>query len=229
MVDLRGKTVLLTGASTGLGPYIARRLHREGARFVLSARTEEALNQQAKELGDARVVVADLSQPGEPERLAKEAGEVHARELAPAMIERKEGHMVFMASVAGKVPSPGFTVYNATKFGIRGFALGLREELWGTGVGVSAVSPTFVSEAGMWAETGLKANPIAAEVKPEQVAEAVLTAIRKNKADVDVVRLPLRVSLKVMAVAPNFFMAVARSSGAARASDAAGDRQKNKR
>jgi uncharacterized protein len=263
--DLRGKTVLLTGASTGLGPHIARRLHREGVRFVLSARNEEALTKLAKELGDARVVVADLSKPGEPSRLAKEAGEVHvlisnagvpasgrlvtfkvehldraiavnlragmvlARELAPAMIERKAGHMVFMASVAGKIPASGFTVYNATKFGIRGFALGLREELWGTGVGVSVISPTFVSEAGMWAETGLKANPLAAEVTPDRVAEAVLTAITKNKAEVDVMRLPLRASLKVLAVAPGLFMAVTRSSGVASAADAAGDRQKNKR
>jgi short-subunit dehydrogenase len=108
-------------------------------------------------------------------------------------------------------------------------ALALREELWRTGVGVSAISPTFVSEAGMWAETGLKANPMAAEVRPEQVADAVYTAITKNKAEVDVVRLPLRASLKVMAVAPGLFMSVARSGGASRASDAAGDRQKNKR
>ena len=265
MRDLRGKTVLLTGASTGLGPHIARRLHREGARFVLSARNEEALNKLAKELGDARVVVADLSNPGEPERLAKEAGEVHvlvsnagvpasgrlvtfkvehldraiavnlragivlARELATAMIARKEGHMVFMASVAGKIPASGFTVYNATKFGIRGFGLALREELWGTGVGVSVISPTFVSEAGMWAETGLKANPIAAEVKPGRVAEAVLTAITKNKDEVDVMRLPLRASLKVLALAPGLFMAATRSSGVANAADAAGDRQTNKR
>src|SRR5260370_25253119 len=78
MKDLRGKTVLLTGASTGLGPYIARRLHQAGAKFVLSGRNEEALTKLAKELGDARVVVADLSRPGEPERLAKQAGEGHA-------------------------------------------------------------------------------------------------------------------------------------------------------
>src|SRR5260370_17716883 len=77
MVDLRGKPLLLTGASTGLGPPTARRLHREGARFVLSARNEEALTKLSKELGDARIVVADLSRHGEPERLAKEAGEVH--------------------------------------------------------------------------------------------------------------------------------------------------------
>src|SRR5467141_1331608 len=136
MVDLRGKTVLLTGASTGIGPYIARRLHSAGARFVLSARNEAALTKLASEVGDSRVVVADLSRPGEPERLAREAGAVDvlvsnagvpasgrlvtftieeldraiavnlragivlANLLAPAMIERKEGHMVFMASVA---------------------------------------------------------------------------------------------------------------------------------
>lgn len=41
--DLGGKTVLLTGASKGLGPHIARRLHRAGAKFVLSAPIEEAL------------------------------------------------------------------------------------------------------------------------------------------------------------------------------------------
>jgi uncharacterized protein len=263
--DLRGKTVLLTGASTGLGPYIARRLHREGARFVLSARNEEALTKLAKELGDARVVVADLSTAGEPERLAREAGAVDilvsnagvpasgrltsfsieqidralavnmragivlARELALGMVERKSGHIVFMASAAGKIPAPSLTLYNATKFGIRGFALALREELIGTGVGVSAVNPTYVSGAGMWAETGLKANPIAGDVTPEQVAEAVLTAITKNKAEIDVVRLPLRASLKVLAIAPGLFMSVARSTGANRESERISQRQKGKR
>ena len=265
MVDLRSKTVLLTGASTGLGPYIARRLRRAGARFVLSARNEAALSKLASELGESRFVVADLAKPGEPERLAREAGDVDvlvsnagvpasgklvsyaideidraiavnlragivlAHELAPAMIERGQGHMVFMASAAGKVPAPGLTMYNATKFGIRGFALALREELLSSGVGVSTISPTFVSGAGMWAETGLKANPIAGEVTPEQVAEAVFRAITKNKAEIDVVRLPLRASLKVLAVAPGFFMAVARSSGANRSSDELSKRQQNKR
>src|SRR3954470_10746891 len=75
-MDLRGKTVLLTGASTGLGPHIARRLRRAGAKLVLSARNEEALNKLAADLGDSRVVVADLSRAGEAERLGTEAGDV---------------------------------------------------------------------------------------------------------------------------------------------------------
>jgi len=120
-------------------------------------------------------------------------------------------------------------VYNATKFGIRGFALALREELRDTGVGVSVVCPTFVSGEGMWAETGLKANPMAGEVTPAQVAEAVWKAITKNRAEVDVMPIQLKAGLKVMAVAPGLFAAVARASGATRADDRLGERQKHKR
>ena len=232
---------------------------------MLSARNEDALQRLAKEVGESRVIVADLSKVGEPERLAKEAGDVDvlvsnagipasgrlallaieqidraiavnlragmilARELAPAMVKRKQGHIVFMSSVAGKVPAAGSSVYNATKFGIRGFGLALREELWGTGVGVSVVCPTFVSEAGMWAETGLKANPIAGEVSPAQVADAVWKAIVKNWADVDVAPIQLKASLKVMAVAPGLFATVARSAGATRPNEELGERQKHKR
>src|SRR5438309_4658467 len=170
------------------------------------------MNKLADELGGAKVIVADLSRDGEPERLAAEAGSVDvlvsnagipatgrletfkqeeidraiavnlragivlAKLLAPGMVERRSGHLVFMSSIAGKIPSGGETIYNATKFGIRGFGLALREELWGTGVGVSVISPTFVSEAGMWAVTGLKPNPIAGEVTPTQVADAVWRA-----------------------------------------------------
>lgn len=232
---------------------------------MLSARNQAALDKLATELGESRVVVADLSRAGEPERLAHEAGAVDilvsnagvpasgrlasfaleeidraiavnlragivlAHELAPAMVERKRGHIVFMASVAGKVPAAGVSIYNATKFAIRGFGLALREELMGTGVGVSTISPTFVSGAGMWAETGLKANPIAGEVAPEQVADAVFEAIMKNKAEIDVVNLPLRASLKVLGVAPGVFMSVARLSGASGNLDELSKRQKTKR
>jgi len=251
-VDLRGKTVLLTGASTGLGPHIARRLHQAGATFVLSARNREALNQLAEELGDSRVIVADLSRLGEAERLAREAGEVDvlianagvpasgrlatfkvteldraiavnlrasmvlAHQLLPAMLNRKGGHMVFMSSLAGKVPAAGNSVYNATKFGVRGFALALREELVDTRVGVSVICPTFVSEAGMWAETGLKANSMAGEVSPAEVADAVWYAITRNRAEIDVMPLQLRAGLKVQALAPGLFTAVARATAVKR-------------
>ncbi len=264
-MDVRGKTVLLTGASTGLGPHIARRLHRDGARFVLSARNEDALRKLADELGGAKVVPADLSRSGEPERLAEKAGDIDvlvsnagipatgrlesfsieeldraldvnlragmvlARLLTPAMVERKSGHVVFMSSIAGHAAVGGETVYHATKFAIRGFGLALREELWGTGVGVSVICPTFVSEAGMWAVTGLKPDPIAGEVTPAQVAEAVRTAIVHNRGEIDVMPLQLRASLKVQALAPGLFTAVARSRGVTKPNDEQDRRQRDKR
>ncbi len=263
--DLSGKTVLLTGASTGLGPHIARRLREAGAKFVLSARNEAALEKLADELGESRVIAADLSRTGEPERLAAESGHVDvlvsnagipatgrlttfkveeidraiavnlragivlASKLVPGMLERKSGHLVFMSSIAGKLPPGGETIYNATKFGVRGFALALREELWGTGVGVSVISPTFVSEAGMWAVTGLKPNPIAGEVSPEQVADAVWTSITKNKREIDVVPIQLRTVLKLQALTPGVFATTARWMGATRSNEDLDERQRDKR
>ncbi len=98
-----------------------------------------------------------------------------------------------------------------------------------TGVGVSTISPTFISGEGMWAETGLKVNPLAGEVTPGQVAEAVFEAITKNKAEIDVMHLPLRASLKLLGVTPGLFLAVARSSGANRNLDELSKRQQSKR
>jgi short-subunit dehydrogenase len=227
MRELKGRTALLTGASSGIGPFIARRLHREGVRFVLSARRQDELQRLARELVGSRVVTADLSRRGEAERLAGEAGEVEilianagvpasgpltgfevagidqaldvnlraplvlARLLLPRMLERRSGHLVLMASVAGQVPAPGNSVYNATKFGLRGFGHALRAELHGSGVGVSVVSPVFVSNAGMLAETGVHAP--GREVPVERVAEAVLTAIRADRSEITVAPLGLRV------------------------------------
>ncbi|TMC40383.1 MAG: SDR family NAD(P)-dependent oxidoreductase, partial [Chloroflexi bacterium] len=76
MRDLKGRVALLTGASSGLGPVIARRLNREGVRFVLSARDKTRLDALGAELGEATVVPADLAQRGEAERLAAAAGAV---------------------------------------------------------------------------------------------------------------------------------------------------------
>src|SRR5206468_9811573 len=49
--------------------------------------------------------------------------------LTPPMVSRGHGHVVFMSSIAGKSATPRSSVYNATKFGLRGFALALRAEL----------------------------------------------------------------------------------------------------
>ena len=82
-----------------------------------------------------------------------------ARALEPAMLEKKAGHMVFISSLSGKSATPLSSVYNATKFGLRGFALGLRTDLEPLGIGVSIVSPGTIREAGMYADSGAKPIP----------------------------------------------------------------------
>ena len=84
---------------------------------------------------------------------------VLARELAERMVARGSGHLVFMSSLSGKVGTPRSPVYSATKFGLRGLAQSLREDLRPSGVGVSAIFPGFVRDAGMFHDTGTKLPP----------------------------------------------------------------------
>ena len=109
-----------------------------------------------------------------------------ARALYPAMVERGSGHLVFIASLAGKAASPRTSIYNATKFGLRGFALGLRADLAPKGVGVSLVSPGFIRDAGMFADAGAKPPPGLGTGTPEQVGAAVVKAIERDKVEVTV-------------------------------------------
>ena len=76
-MELRGKTVLLTGATGGLGRAIATALADRGASLVLSSRKGEELERLASELpGEHRVAVADLAEPGAALKLLADAGEI---------------------------------------------------------------------------------------------------------------------------------------------------------
>src|SRR5207244_6773174 len=101
--------------------------------------------------------------------------------VLPGMLSRGAGHIVLMSSIQGKIATALVSVYNATKFGLRGFGLALGQELRNSGVGVSVINPTFVRDAGMWAETGVAAHPLAGQVTPDQVDEAVVRAIKENR------------------------------------------------
>ena len=126
-----------------------------------------------------------------------------ARLLVPGMIERGRGQLVFVASFAGKVPSAGeSSIYTATKFGLRGFAHVLRAQLKRKGVGVSLVTPGPVRDAGMFARGGGKTPPFVSPSSPEDVGKAVVRAIERNAAEIDVASLGLRVISKVGALAP---------------------------
>jgi short-subunit dehydrogenase len=97
------------------------------------------------------------------------------RLLLPGMLERKRGSVVCVASVSGLIATE--TLYSATKFGVRGFALSLRRELRGTGVNVSVVSPGFI-------RTDLTAWRRAPMPGPEIVANAIAGLLTRPRREV---------------------------------------------
>jgi len=246
-LEWSARTCLVTGATGGIGMAIARRLHAEGARLVITGRHEGRLANLASELGPpSQALAADLSRTGDVQGLAARSGPVDVlvagaglpangdladlpveditsavdlnirstlvltRLLLPAMLQRGSGHVVIIGSLAGLASTPRSSVYNASKFALRGFGHALREELRGTGVGVSLVSPTFVSEAGMWADTGLRATH--PEVTPEQVADACVEALTRDRAEILVAPASQRLVTRLAGVFPELLQPVLRSS-----------------
>jgi short-subunit dehydrogenase len=237
-MDLAGKTVLLTGATGGIGHAIAEACAREGAKLVLTGRREAELAALAERVS-GRVVVADLSSRDDVARLLAEAGDVDvlvanaalpgsgaledysddqleralevnfrapialAHALVPRLLTKGAGSLVFISSLSGIAATARSSIYNATKFGIRGFALALHDELHDTGVGVSVVLPGFISDAGMFADTGLQPPPGLGTRTPEQVASAVIRAVQTNAGEV-LVAPPLdKLAARIGGLAPN--------------------------
>jgi short-subunit dehydrogenase len=141
---------------------------------------------------------------------------VLARALTGRMVARGSGHLVFMSSLAGKVGTARSPVYSATKFGLRGLAQSLREDLRPSGVGVSAIFPGFVRDAGMFHDTGTKLPPGVGTVSPQDVADAVVRAIERNRGEVDVAPVGLRAGAKAAGLAPDLAAAVQRKLGGQR-------------
>lgn len=156
-------------------------------------------------------------------RVNLEAPMLMARALYPAMVEAGSGHLVFVSSLSGKAASPRSSVYNATKFGLRGFAFGLRTDLASLGVGVSVVSPGFIREAGMFADAGEKGPPGMGTGTPEQVGAATVKAIERNKAEITVAPLQQRAAAHVALVSPSLSVRAQSGSTGQKAAQAIAD------
>ena len=152
-----------------------------------------------------------------------------ARAAVPEMVRRGAGHVVLISSMSGKVTTPGQSLYSATKYGLRGFALSLGGDLHGTGVGVTTIFPGLVSGAGMFADTGLEAPRMTGTRTPEQVAAAVLRGIRDGRAEIDVAPLFERMAGRLAGVAPGFIVAAGRRLGSGEVAARFAERQKGKR
>jgi uncharacterized protein len=247
-MQISGSTVLLTGATGGIGHAIARALGARGAKLILTGRRADVLEPLATELG-ARSLVVDLADRAAVDALAEQASEtdillanaalpatgtldsfsveeidraldvnlrapiVLARALTPRMVERGSGQLVFISSLSGKAATPRTAMYNTSKFGLRGLSSALRADLHGTGVGVSAIFPGFIRDAGMCADAGVKLPPGIGTKTPEDVARAVVKAIEHNRAELDVAPLALRGSTVFASLAPELAAKVSRRLG----------------
>ena len=231
MSQIQGRTIWLTGASSGIGLALAEALAQEGASLILTARSGQQLQQLAERLpGEHHVEVMDLMHP----ELAGERAEQIARQytidmlinnagvsqrsltldtelsvyrrlmdinyfsvvaltkaVLPAMVERGEGHIVTVSSVAGKVGTKLRSGYAGSKFGVIGFMDCLRAEMAEQGVRCTTICPGFVntqiahnSLVGDGKTLNQPDPDNAGGISAEQCAQHIVSAIKKNKDEV---------------------------------------------
>ncbi len=260
MKDLWGRTALITGASKGIGVYVARSLAVEGMNLVLAARSasllEEVRDQVERLHRKAVVLPIDLSDRAQLRTLAEMAETAFGgidvlvnnaglelvyqydklseeeidqvvqvnllapmqltRLMLPKMLERNRGHIVNMASLAGKYGIGYNEVYATTKAGLITFTQSLRSSYAGTGVTASVICPGFV-DTGMYTrgveESGVVAPKSVGVSKPEAVAMAVIRAIREDVPEIIVNPRPLRPLIALGAALPGVADGVVRRLG----------------
>ena len=264
MKTLQAKTAVITGASRGIGPFIARALAKEGMNLILVARTSDSLEEVATELRSQEIAVTcipmDLGQRDQlvtlVERAEAESSGVDvlvnnaglevsypydkldteiidqiievnltapmilSRLFLPKMINRGRGHIVNISSLAGLVGAPYGEAYSASKHGLVGFTRSLQFTALGEAypVGVSVICPGFISETGMYNNnskgSGIEAPATFGTSPPEDVAKAVVKAIKENKPEIIVNSRPVRPLLLMQVLAPSLASWFARKTGA---------------
>jgi short-subunit dehydrogenase len=229
------KTVIITGASAGIGAAAARGFIDEGARVVLVARGAEGLEHMASELkgrGEVLTVAMDVTDVAAckalMERAAAAFGGIHvlvnnagynrrgaveefeAEDLgrvvdvnlrAPIVLSRLVlpylrlaggGAIVNVASIAGKIPLADEATYSATKFGLRVFSRAMADEMAGTGITVSLVSPGPVETGFILGE--LDSVPDIVMSQPMSTAAEIAELVLASAADGAVERVAPRMS-----------------------------------
>jgi short-subunit dehydrogenase len=171
---------VITGASSGIGRELARQAARHGCDVLLTARRAFAM---------IRLDVTALVQ-------------LTGRVL-PGMLERGQGRILNVASIAGYLPGPNQAVYNAANAFVKSFTQALAEETRGTGVQVTTLCPgpvdtEFAAVAGTPPTTGSLLMPVRTAA---EVAAAGWAGMMAGQAVV-VPDLPTRIGVQVMRFAP---------------------------
>jgi short-subunit dehydrogenase len=173
---------------------------------------ERFLDEAEQRLGPLDVLVnnAGIMQLG---HFAEESDAVAARQIdinlhgvifgsklaLQRFLPRRTGHLVNIASTAGKAGVPGGATYSATKHAVVGLTEAIRGEIRGSGVETSVVMPVPVNTelaAGLVRGRGLTAT-----VEPEQVADAIVAALERPRHDVYVPKA-ISVGVRIGALLP---------------------------
>ena len=224
MTQLKNKTALITGATSGIGLATARALAHQGCRLIITGRRSERLTALAEEL-EAMVPVLTLNfdvrdrqrvfallgdLPKEfstVDILINNAGNAHgldaiqdgdlddwdamidinvkgllyvSKAIIPAMIKRGVGHIIHIGSTAGKEVYPKGNVYCASKHAVEALNHGMRIDLNGTGVKISAIHPGLVETE--FSQVRFKGDAVRADqvykgftpLRPEDIAEIIV-------------------------------------------------------
>ncbi|MBL4687496.1 MAG: SDR family NAD(P)-dependent oxidoreductase [Nannocystaceae bacterium] len=247
MKTVADRVALVTGASRGIGPFIAKTLAAQGCTVVGVARNREGLDETVGEItqagGKAFAVQGDLadlanlpavleaveSAAGSPiDFLINNAGvefyrrytDYTAQELAsvltlnlhvpleltrlllPKLLARGRGHIVSVASLAGKKGVLYNGPYSASKAGVLLWTDALRQEVAGTGVGVSVVVPGYIRDAGMFHGDDVSPPKFLGTSSPQDVADAVVQAIKHDRQEIIVNPGPMRPMLALGQLSP---------------------------
>lgn len=128
--------------------------------------------------------------------------------VLPAMIKKNQGHIINMASMAGFIAPPTYSVYAATKFGVRGFSEALRREIGIFGIRVSTIYPgavntEFEQHTGAQRKTGVR-SPGFLTLSSEQVARAVFKLVKRPGRDL-VIPWPMQLAAWGNSIMPGIF------------------------
>jgi short-subunit dehydrogenase len=224
-VDVRGRRCLVTGATSGIGLAAVSALRAAGADVIATGVEDLDLAVPGAAAGLAsRTEAVDV--------LVNCAGVGHfgssvdvdaasmfalnviapielAQAFVPPMRSRGAGHVVNVGSIVGHVGRANEAVYAASKAALAIFTESLREELRGSGVGVSLVTPVAV-ETNFFAKRGAAyGRRWPKQLPAERVAAAIVAAIRENRAEVVVPRWAA-LAVRLHGASPRLYRALAR-------------------
>lgn len=125
-----------------------------------------------------------------------------SKAILPQFLEQGSGHIINIASLAGKKGVSYNSIYSASKSGLIMWTDAMRQELSQTDVNISVVCPGFIRESGMFHDSGQSAPKLLGSSLPQDVANGVLKSIQNNCAEVIVNPGPMKPLLALNQISP---------------------------